>query len=103
MPNNTAATTIKTYIDSLEESWKRSSFVDRLDSIRSIADSEGYPDGIAESVIEFMGLEPTERQSLIQMLRIRNQVLDWAREAGDSEAVSALADDLMALVEQAAE
>lgn len=89
--------TIETYIDSLGENWQKNGFVDRLDSVKSIIANEGYPQGAEEAIEAFLALDPAIRDAVIRRLRVRNQVLEWAAEAEDDEAVLALAADLEAL------
>jgi hypothetical protein len=89
--------TIETYIDSLGENWQKNGFVDRLDSVKSIIANEGYPQGAEEAIEAFLALDPATRDAVIRRLRVRNQVLEWAAEAEDDEAVLALAADLEAL------
>ena len=87
------------YIDSCSENWQRSSFIDRLETARSMVDAEGFPTGAADILVGFLALTPQARTTLIQSLRVRNQVLDWAQTA-DTSDIQALAADMQALIQE---
>ncbi len=89
--------TIELYVDALGESYQRTNFIGRLDSIRTIIASEGYPEGAEASIEAFLALDPATREAVIRRLTIRNQALEWAKEAEDDEAILELAADLEAL------
>ena len=86
--------TITEYIDGLEDVWQQTSIVDRLDNIRSLIDSEGYPQGLDDIIEYFVGLEATRRRTLIAKLRARQQILEWAKSSEGSEDILAVIDDL---------
>ena len=92
--NNTDLKAIKDYMDSIDEPWKRMSYVDRLESVRVAINSEGYPEGIADTISIFSEMAAADQSKVIELLRIRNQVLEWARASGDSAEIMALAEDL---------
>lgn len=94
---NDSTRTIETYIDSLGEDWQKNGFVDRLDSVKSIIANEGYPEGAEEAIEAFLALDPATRDNVIRRLRVRNQVLEWAKTADDDQAIRDLAADLEAL------
>ena len=99
----TTARTIETYLDTITESWQRSSFIDRLDGIRSMIANEGFPEGAEDAVDAFMALDPSQRDAVIQSLRIRNQVLDWAMSSSNADAILALIADLQGVAESKGE
>ncbi len=90
---------IKTYMDSLHDSWQRTSFIDRLDNIRNMTDREGFPSGASDVITSFMSLSSEQRDSLIAMFRVRDQALEWARTSGDTDSIMSLVNDLTALTE----
>ena len=69
------------FIDSLTEDWLKNVFVDRLDNARLLVDDEqfGDKDGAATVLSSFMKLDAEGRTKEMERLRVRNQVVDWAK------------------------
>lgn len=85
---------IEAYLDTVQDSYQRINFVDRLDSIRSLVSNEGFPEGTEEAIEAFLDISASDRPVAIQRLRIRNQVLDWANGVNDVDAILGLITDL---------
>lgn len=92
--------TITDYIDQLQDVWQQTSIVDRIDNIRSLIDSEGYPQGLDAIITYVLGLSADGRRTLIAKLRARQQILEWAKNSDNAADILDVVGDLQDVADQ---
>ena len=87
MNKTTLISTMQTAMDGMREEWQKDQLVMALDGLTNsnVSDEDG---SLAQAIGAFLELSQTERQSVVQFFRLRQQTLSWASTADPAEVAS---------------